>query len=67
MEQDKKKYVIVEEGSLKHDRIEVYKAISANAKTGDAESVRVFAGIDAQEIYNTILDNADDDEYQFAG
>lgn len=68
MEKDEKreKYVIVREGSHAQDRAEIKRVVALNAKAGDPDSIRLFREFEVQDNFDTIIANADADEYEFA-
>ena len=62
----KEKYVIVREGSHAQDRAKIKEAVTLNAIAGDPDSIKLFREFEVQNNFDTIIANADADEYEFA-
>lgn len=64
-ENNKKKIIVFEDGDAAHVRHEICRVLTESSKRGDTESIKALREMQAQDKFDSLIANADNDEYEF--
>ena len=70
MEEDKdnkRKLIVMEEGSVEEEKAELRATAVMLTKRGNADGMKILQDLHLQDKYESLITNCDDDEYEFAG
>lgn len=64
--ENKKHFVVIDCGLRELNKAQVVTSLLARSVQGDLDAVKIYREMDAEEQFDNLIKNCDDDEYEFA-